>query len=166
MVGVLGRRIEHEVSQLVRNHHPDPGVVNRIRTDIGEQGADIRMRLAANVLARAGPEDVVEGRPIAVHVEVDRIALRHSEKGADGANGVVADLHRPKAEGLTAVHPVDGHELAGHRLPFVPRVVVVDLRRCADYIRPIRQGQAEAGRHVRIRQQESAWRREDPGQRG
>jgi len=57
VVGVVDGRSEDEMGELVRDHDPDPGVVDRVGADIGEQRPDVGKRDTPDILARRGPED-------------------------------------------------------------------------------------------------------------
>ena len=75
VVRVLDRRVEHEVDELVRDDVLDPRVVDLARRDEREQRPDVGVRLAADVLARARSERVVERVAVGVDEEVDRFVL-------------------------------------------------------------------------------------------
>ena len=63
VVRVLGRGVEHEMGQLVRDDDADPRVVDLARRDEREQRPDARDRQPTDVLANPGAERVTERGP-------------------------------------------------------------------------------------------------------
>jgi hypothetical protein len=126
VVRVVHRRVEHEVDQLVGNDDINPRVVDLARRDQREERPDLGVRLAADVLARGGPEGVVELLLVGVDEEIDRVVLRDPEQLRRLGDGALADLERTLAERLGPGIPVDADDLALARLPVEPAVLVGD----------------------------------------
>ena len=83
--------------------------------DEGEQRPDLRVGLAADVLARARAERVVEGVLVGVDEEVDRVILGHAEKRRRLFHAVLADREGALPERVPALVPVHAHDVARRR---------------------------------------------------
>ena len=75
--------------------------------DEREQRADLGVRLAADVLAGARAEGVVERVLVGVDEEVDRFVLGHAEQLRRLLDGLLADPQGALAERGAALVPVD-----------------------------------------------------------
>ncbi len=117
VVRVAHRRVEDEMGQLVRDDGLHPGVVDLGRRDQREQRPDLGIGLAADVLARAGSEGVVERGLVGVDEEVDRLLLGDAQQRGRLLDAVLADLERPLPEGIVPLVPVDAHDRAARGLP-------------------------------------------------
>ena len=110
------------MDQLVGDDVLDPWVVDGGRRDVGKQGPDLGIRLAADVLPGARPERVVEGVPIGVDEKVDRLGLSDPEQLRGLLDLPLADSQGALAEFATAVVPVDTDDVAVDRLPVEPLI--------------------------------------------
>ncbi len=144
-IGVADSGVEDEVDELVRDDDPHPAVVDRVRRDQGEQGPDVGVRLAADVLPGSGTERGPERGLVAVDEEVDAVGLGHAQQVRRVPDCRVADLERLSGEGLAAVVPVDRHEVALEALPVLVRVAVADGQRLGEDGRIGSRGQRGPG---------------------
>jgi len=110
----------------VGDHDAHPRVVDGVRADEREQGPDVGVRLAADVLPGPRSQRGAERRVIRVDVEVDGVRLGDAQQLRRPGDGVVPDLERLARERVRALVPVHRHELALEALPALLRVLVVD----------------------------------------
>ena len=151
VVRVLDRRVEDEVGELVRDDRADPGCVDLVGGDQGEHRPDVCVGLAADVLAGAGSQGIVERRLVGVDVEVDGLGLGDPEQGGGVVDPLLADRERLPPELLRALVPVDADDRAGHGLPVEARVGVQDRRRRAETDRPRLIRDPPLGAEARVR---------------
>ena len=110
----------------MRDDDADPGVVDRVGRDEREQRPDVRVRLAADVLARPGPQRAAERRLVAVDEEVDRLGLGDAEQG----RGVADRLARRSSSALRANASLPSYQWIVTRSPLsVRQSCVVSLYR-------------------------------------
>ena len=130
-----------------------PVILDLVGLDEREERPQLRIRLTADVLARAGPKDVVELVRRGVDEEVDRESLLDAEQTGRLGDRPLPDRERPPSECVAADVPMDADDLAGERPPLETSVLVRRTGLRSEDPLPVLEGDPPPADEGRVRQQ-------------